>query len=212
MKLCYFVVFLFLFLWGCGSADKPRVFEKTYDVLDAQLDVIPSWLEDPYGWAEEFDAKEAAQSRYFVYLTELKNSRSLACKIARANATAFVAGEISQSIKESFGHGLSEEGGQLEEYVENTLVHEIEGSVIGARVHRTYWEQRFYRDEKNVGAERVGFVCAVLVKIGKGQLKLAMKRANEKLDQQVAPKARPMLKKALEEASNKLIQIDGPST
>ena len=161
---------LCLVCYGCSSDQKrPRKFKLSYQVIDAQQAVLPQWTDHPRPWAEKHDKKDIKDHRYFIYHTDLKNSRSLACKIATANATAIVAGEISQTVKESLGHGVegdtSNTDEKLEEYVESTLTRQIQSAVVGARVHRTYWEERSYRKDLGAKQDRQGFTCAVLVKI-----------------------------------------------
>ena len=211
--LTFFI--LGLLVCGCGSnqkGPKPRTFSRPYRVLNAQQGVIPGWVEDPQHWARKFDVRQASHNRYFVYDTGPKNSRSVACKIARANAVAHIAGEITQFIKQSLG--MSQQGDptavdeKLDEYVESTLAHEVQGFVVGARVYRTYWEYRSYQKDLGAAQDRQGFTCAALVKIKEDHLERAIRRAQKKLEAVASPQVKQNVRKALKDAAAKFNQLD----
>ena len=209
------VPFLCSLLYSCGSSEKgpqSRTFSWPYRVISAQQGIIPKWVEEPQTWAKKFDQEDAPQHRYFTYNTGPKNSRSIACKIAQANAVAHIAGEITQWIKQSLGVG--QEGDptkmdeKLEEYVESTLAQEVQGFVVGAKVYRTYWEHRLYK--KDLGADRDyrGFTCAALVKIQKINLERAIGRVQKKLESVANPQVKQNVKKSLEDAATRFNQLD----
>lgn len=213
MKLVIGILFS-LVLVSCGSSKKepePRKFKKPYEVVDAQYGVIPSWINEPQNWSKEKDVKDSKNFRYFVYETEPKNSRSIACKIAKANAVAGVAGEINQFIKESLGTSLqgapNDMDQKMEEYVENTLAQETQSFVVGARTHRTYWEQRSYRTDLGAQRNYRGFTCAALVKISKENLKKAIARAQKKIDGEVSPELKSKVQSALDDAAKKFVNL-----
>ncbi len=201
-------------LYACGSSDKkpePRVFKKNYDVVDAQYGIIPNWINEPQSWAKDND-KEAKEYRYFVYDTEPKNSRSIACKIAKANASASIATEISQFIKQSLGS--SKQGDptdmdeKLDEYVETTLAQEVQSFVVGARIHRTYWEQRDYKQDLGADKNFKGYTCAALVKISRQNLERAVRRAQKKIEGVANPEVKQNVRNALKDAADNFTKID----
>ena len=201
-------------LHSCGSSEKkprPRTFAPPYRVMNAQRGIIPKWVEEPLKWAQKFDNKDAPNYHYFSYNTEAKNSRSLACKIAQANAVANIAGEITQWIKQSLGVGQEGDPTQMDtklgEYVESTLAQEVQGFVVGARVHRTYWEHRLYQKDLGANRDYQGFTCAALVKIQKSNLERAIQRAQKKLEAVASPQVKHNVKKALEDAATQFNQI-----
>ena len=197
---------------ACGSRDKrlePRSFKPPYRVLNAKRGLSPQWSDAPEQWAREHD-READQYRYFTYETEPKNSRSVACKLAQANAVASIAGEMTQFIKQSLGASeqgeASSQGGRLEAYVETTLAREVQGFVVGASVYRTYWEHRSYQKSLGADRNRQGYMCAALVRIKRSQLERAMVRAQKKLEALASPEAKQNVKQALKEAARNFSQ------
>lgn len=202
-------------LVACGSSKKeepkPREFQKDYQVVDAQYGIIPSWINEPQEWAYDKDKRDSGEHRYFVYETEPKNSRAIACKIAKANAVAGVAGEITQFIKQSLGASVQGDASdfdqKLDEYVETTLAQETQAFVVGARAHRTYWEQRAYRKELGANRDYKGFTCAALVKISKRNLTRAINRAQKKIEGVVNPEVKNKVKQAIDTAEKKFVNL-----
>lgn len=212
------VLMISLIVIGCGSSSKkkeepkPRSFQKEYKVVDAQYGITPAWINEPQDWARSKDTKDANEYRYFVYDTDVKNSRSIACRIAKANASATIATEITQFIKQSLA--TSTQGNpidldsKLDEYVEATLAQEVQSFVVGARVFRTYWEQRKYMKELGADRDFKGFTCAALVKISRNNLQRAVRRAQKKIEGVANPEVKDNVKKALADAEKKFVELD----
>lgn len=188
-------------LASCSS----RSFNRDYEVVDASHQEVPEWVQEPREWAEDEDEDDEEKFRYYVFTTEPKNSRTTACEIAKARASSEIAGEISQFIKQSFAtstHGdPTEMDDKLSQYVEDNLAKEVQTSIVGARVHRTYWEKRRFLKEKGAKKDHDGYTCSALLKIGKDQLGSAFNRANEKLTEKAdTSEAKAKVSKAIEEA------------
>lgn len=197
---------------GCGSSSKdkepePREFERPYKVVDAKTGVIPLWINEPQEWASKNDKTDAKDHRYFVYDTELKNSRQIACQIAKARATGSIASEITQFIKQSLGQSAqgdpTDTDERLEEYVESTLAQEVQSFVVGAKVHRTYWEMRKYTVELGAERNKQGYVCSALVKISKDSLARAIRRAQKKIEGVANVETKENVKQALKDVEDK---------
>ena len=186
---------------SCSS----RKFKKDYEVVDASHKEIPEWLNEPREWADDVDDPDHEKSRYYVYTTEPKNSKSTACEIAKARAASVIADEISQFIKQSFAtstHGDPTAGdSKLSQYVEDNLAKEVQTFVVGAKVHRTYWEKQRFLKEKGAAKDYDGYTCSALLKISKDNLDVAFNRANQKLAQKAKnPDTKAKVAKAIEEA------------
>lgn len=215
-KILIVTLVLTLFaLLGCSSGEKKkeeRVFQKDYKLLDAQYGTIPSWMNDPEGWAKSNDAKDANDFRYFVYDTEPKRRRDIACQLAKAKASGSIAQEITQFIKQSFGQSVqgdpTDNDSRLNEYVESTLAQEVQSFIVGAQVHRTYWEKRAYKVELGAEENTVGYTCAALIKMSKASVKRAISRAQKRLEGvAVDPETKENVKNALKDAGDKFNQL-----
>ena len=118
MKNILIVVSLLILVSSCSSKPekvlpkgpeetKNDEIQKEYVVTDSISKTRPGWIEDSELWARSkgFDIKSY---RYFSFETEPKVSRSIACNLAKANARADIASEISTFIDKQLGS--SEEG------------------------------------------------------------------------------------------------------
>lgn len=200
MKALWSVIVLFL-LSSCSS----RSLEKDYKVVDASHQDIPEWVSDLEEWLDD-EAEENV--RYYYYMTEAKNSRSISCEIAKARSMSLVAEEISTFIKQSFAQSV--EGNPLDideklsEYVEDRLLKEVKATIVGAKTAKTYWEKRRFQKELGAKKDYDGFVCASLTSISKKNLEKAFKRAEKKLIKKAKNASKEKVKKILEEASEKI--------
>ncbi|MBT7766107.1 MAG: hypothetical protein HN730_03065, partial [Bdellovibrionales bacterium] len=181
-------------------------------LLDAKEAKTPSWINDPQEWAEDNDEKDFKDFRYFVYDTEAKKRRGIACQLARAKGSAEIASEITQFIKQSFGQSVQGDPTQnddaLEEYVETTLAQEVQSFIVGAKVYRTYWEQRAYREKKGADKDFTGYTCAALIKMSKKNIARAIRRAQRKLESVANPETKKNVKAALKDAADKFNELD----
>lgn len=205
---------LFLSFVGCSSAPEKREFEKDYSVIDAKYAAIPEWLNEPQDWARQNDVKDEKTHRYFVADVGPINHRGMACQHAKAKATADIASEITQFIKNSFGASAmgdpTESDQALEQYVEDTLAKEVQSFVVGAEVYRTYWEKRSYKKSLGADADKKGYVCHALVKITRDYLEKAIKRAQQKLEGVANPESKQKVQKALDGAAEAFSKLDKP--
>lgn len=165
---------------SCSSGPKEREFKVTYSVVNASQKVEPNWLNEPEkGERKEKDVKK---HDYFVSESEHKNKR-LCVKSAEARATAKVASEISQYIKNYYEENVS--GNQDEaaiSYMNENLTQDAQAFVVGAKVYRTYWEKRKYDMEKGASEDREVYACNALIKMNKSNLAKAIKRAVKKIE------------------------------
>lgn len=160
------------------DVDNSETIKKDYVIRDASSNLRPGWTVDAAEWAKvrsEADKTiDLNTYRYFSFETEPKNSREMACNLAKANARADIAGEITAFIQKTLGETTEGQAAidpnnpitaPLRSYVENNLVEKIQAIITGAAVEKTYWEFRQF--EKALGAKRdyKAFTCAVLVKV-----------------------------------------------
>lgn len=206
MKKILIVISMLVVLVGCS-----RKFKKDYDVLDASNQDIPEWIQEPQEWAEDKDEDDYKSHRYYVVDVEARKNREIACKIAKAQAAAKIAGEITTFIKNSFGqatHGdPRNKDEELSEYVEESLASEIQAFVVGAREQREYWEKRKFDKEKGATKNWTGFTCAKLMKISKKNLKKAFKRAEAKLTNKARTENKDLVKKAIKTAQDEYLKL-----
>ncbi len=184
-------------LTSCSSSKKERVpedivhqdIQRDYLVVDASSPVRPGWIEDAEIWSREHRGDNDSY-RYFSFETSPMSSRSIACSLARANATADIAREISTRIdsrlmQSTYGDPSINENSPhvrpLREYVEHTLSEEVQAEVSGARVLKTYWEKR--RFQKDMGAVRdyIGWTCASYIQMDASHLDRLINIAIEKV-------------------------------
>jgi hypothetical protein len=195
-----------------ASCSSGRTFKKTYELLDAKEAKVPSWINDPQEWAEDNDEKDFKEFRYFVYDTEAKKRRGIACQLARAKGSAEIASEITQFIKQSFGQSVqgdpTKNDDSLEEYVETTLAQEVQSFIVGAKIHRTYWEQRAYTEKKGADKDFTGYTCAALLKMSKKNIARAIRRAQRRLESVANPETKKNVKDALKDAAKKFNDLD----
>ena len=193
-------------LLGILGVSCSRGFERDYKVVDASHQEIPEWTEELHEWLDdEIDSDELKKNRFYVYHSEPKTSRDISCKIAKAESAASVASEISTFIKENFATATNgdptKSDQKLSEYVQNDLFKEVKATVTGIQEYRKYWEKRRFMKDEGAAKNWDGFVCSVLVKVPKSQLKKAFARTEEMLKKQSSNSAKDQVSKIMEKAA-----------
>lgn len=197
---------------GCSSkrkvkeVDNTETIKRDFEVRDASSNFRPAWIEDAEVWAEQEEKDK--DSRWFAFETEAKVNREIACNLAKANARADVAAEITTFIQKTLA--ASTEGAAaidpanpktqpMRDYVSNTLAERVQSLVHGAAVTKTYWEKRQFMKDKGAKKDHIGFTCAVLVKMNKKILKEAILKASEEVVGKADdPEVKENVKKALD--------------
>lgn len=186
-----------------------RTLEKDYRVVDASKEEVPEWVSDLEEWLDDEEEEEDLEKhRYYIYSTEPKNSQSLSCELAKAKAVSSAAGEISTYIKNSLAQSVNGDptktNESLSEYVQSDMLKEVEASIVGAQIYKTYWEKRRYEKEKGAKKDWDGYVCTSLVRVPKDQLKIAFERTQKALAAKVENNsAKADVEKLLKNASKK---------
>ena len=185
-----------------------RTLEKDYKVVDASKQEVPEWVSDLDEWLDdEQEEDEVKDHRYYTYTTEAKSSQSLSCELAKAKAASSAAAEISTYIKDSLAQSVhgdpTAKKSDLSEYIQNNMLKEVEASVVGGQVLKTYWEKRRFDKELGAGKNWDGFVCTSLVKVSKKQLKIAFARTQKALEAKVDNTSKAEVTKLLEKAAEK---------
>ncbi len=135
-------------------------------------------------------------------------NREIACNLAKANARADVAAEITTFIQKTLAASTEGQAAidpanprtqPMRDFVSNTLAERVQSLVHGAAVTKTYWEKRLFM--KNLGAKKdyTGFTCAVLVRMDSKVLKEAVLKASEEVVNKADdPAVKENVKKALD--------------
>ncbi len=181
--------------FSCSS----RKLQKDYKVVDASQMEIPEWISEYEEYLEDVDTKKF---NFYKYETEPKNNREMACKIAKAEASSHVAGELKTKIKDvltkSTEGDATELGGKLDEYVSNTMVMDIESSLSGLKIAKTYWEKRAYSKELGATNDYRAWSCSVLLKISKKDLKNSLAKVEAKAVELAPNKAKENVKNMID--------------
>ena len=205
-----------LFFVSCGSSDKKkeekkvetRTFKKDYNLVDASSGVLPTWIESP---PKGDKSKARKKHRYFVNESAHKSKR-LCLKSAEARATARVAAEIAQFMKNTFSEAT--QGGDDEdvtEYMQEQLAQEAQSFIVGASVHRTYWEKRRYLETLGAEEDKTEYNCYALVKMSKKNLEKAVRNSRKKLLDNISePEVKQKTDKILKDVSKKFAALDAP--
>lgn len=212
MKLSLITLAVLALAVGCSSAPKKevRTFQKQYVVVDAATPSIPDWIDEP-AKASGDEEKEIKANQYFIAETNLVESKRLCIKSAQARATSEIASQIAQVIKNDYTE--STQGGTnqgVEEYMNEALANEAMAFIAGAKVAKTYWEERQYK--LDLGAERdsKSFTCFALVKIPKNILDRAVENSVQKfLGQLKDTESKQQAKEALKDVADKMNQMQG---
>ena len=199
-------------LVSCASSKKEvnqveeRSFKKDYHLVDASSKVLPTWIDAP----EKGDKSKArAKNKYFI--NESSNiSKRLCVRSAEARATAKIAQEIAQFLKNSYSE--ASQGGADEdvtEYMQEQLATESQAFVVGSSVVKTYWEKRAYKEVLGAPENISKYNCFALVKMSNKNLDKAISMSRAKLLSEIKdPEVKKKTDAALKDVANKFKQID----
>ncbi|HLW56314.1 MAG TPA: hypothetical protein VKY27_02960 [Bacteriovoracaceae bacterium] len=211
-----------ILLYGCSSSskrevkdvDNSRTIKKDYEVKDASSHFRPGWIEDAEQWASQ-EGWDVKKYRYFSFETEPNSSRQMACNLAKANARADIASEITTFIKKSLA---SSEQGQIaldpnnpssepiRSYVQNDLSERVQGLIHGSSIVKTYWEKRNYLVKLGAKKNYVGQTCAVLIRMDQDRLKEAINKAAQGIEKSATPELKQNVQKALENLEDEFLK------
>ncbi len=221
MKLSYLIALMTLVTFvSCASkrkvkeVDNTATIKKDYEVRDASSNFRPAWIEDVQAWAEQ--EKKDDKWRWFSFETEPKVNREIACNLARANARADIAGEITTFIQKSLAASTEGQAAidpsnprtqPMRDYVSNTLAEKVQSLIHGAAVTNTYWEKRQFLQKLGAKKDYIGFTCATLVRMDTKVLKEAVSRAAEGVANQASdPELKENVKKALDKIDEDFVK------
>jgi len=211
-----------MLLFGCSSApkrvvkdvDNSKTIKRDYEVKDASSHLRPGWIEDAEIWAKQ-EGWDVKKYRYFSFETEPSTSRQMACNLAKANARADIASEITTFIKKSL---TSSEQGQIvidpnnpesesvRSYVQNELSERVQALIHGSSIVKTYWERRSYLVKLGAKKNYIGQTCAVLVRMEVDQLQQAIKKAAQGIENSANPNLKDNVQKALENLDEEFLK------
>ena len=186
-----------------------RTFKVDYDLVEASDKQLPDWIKDP-SKAEKLSS-ERKKFRYFV--NESSNDSQRLCeKSAEARATAHIAAEIAQFMKNSYAEatqaGASEE---VSEYMQEQLAQEAQSFIVGASIVKKYWEKRSYKEALGASEDKVKFYCYAAVKMSKKDLEKAIDRSKAKLLGEIPePEVKVKTNAALKDVAKKFSDLDKP--
>jgi hypothetical protein len=196
------LLLLIIFTVSCSS-NPERDFDKEFKVVDASSKAIPEWIDEP----EEGDKENARkESRYFISESSHSNKR-LCNRSAQARATAKIAQEIAQFIKNSYAEATQgSDDTDISQYMQEQLGQEAQSFVVGSKVVQTYWEKRRYLKELGASKNQTKYNCFALVKMKKEDLKKAVELSRKKLLENVKnPETKAKTEKVLEDIGQKFI-------
>lgn len=212
MKNVWLSLGLGLLLMACSSykpkvVDNKSTIEKDYKVTDASSRYRPTWIEDAQYWSKE-NKEDIKNWNFFSFETGARADRELACDMAKAQVKADIASGIKTKIdktldsyREDSSTALNE-GGFVRSYIDRSLKSKISQNLVGTQIVKTYWEKRNFKKDLGAARDYVGYTCAILSKIQKKNLEIAVNKAFSDLYQQSKKlkTAKPELEKALKEA------------
>lgn len=213
------VLVTLLGLASCGSSkpksdgdvvepiEPARTAKKDYEVLDFSEASTPSWVKHPS--QVDFTNEEREKNRYFVNEASHTDQR-LCTKSAEVRATARVASEIAQFMKNSYAEATQGGGDEkVSEYMQEQLAQDAESFLVGVQVTKTYWEKRKYQEKLGAPEDKTKFYCYAVVKMDKKHLENALKKSADKLLNEVKnPEVKQKTDKILKEASSKFTELD----
>jgi hypothetical protein len=214
MKTIQIVGLLTLFsLVGCASkkdtvenTNEVRTFKKDYVVINASSERLPMWIDKP---SLGDKIKAVKKNRYFVNESTHVNKR-LCLRSAEARATARVAQEIAQFMKNSYAEATQGSADEdVTEYMQEQLATESQAFVIGASVLKTYWEKRGYKESLGAQKDMSKYSCFALVKMSKERIEEAVKKSRKKLIDGIKdPEVKVKTNKALDHVAKKFSDLD----
>ncbi len=198
-------------LVGCASSkseqkSEERTFKKDYVLMDASQKKLPNWIQKP---SKGDKSKARKKNRYFVNESAHTNKR-LCMRSAEARATARIAQEIAQFMKNSYAEAT--QGGADEdvtEYMQEQLATESQAFIVGSSVLKTYWELRGYKEALGAEEDMKKYNCFALVKMSKKSLEKAVKKSRAKLLGEIEdPEVKKKTDKALDHVADKFNKLD----
>lgn len=215
----FLLLTLGLILLGCGSASREeptaapeaeRDYDFEYKIIDSSEGDRPSWILNPF---KADEGEVAKKNRYFVSEGSHRDKR-LCLKSAGARASAEVAGEISQFIKNTYSEATQGESDEdVSQYMQEQLTQEIQSFVVGARVGRKYWELRKYMKEMGASKDYKVYQCYVLVQIDKSNLNKAIEMARKKILNSISDsEVKKKTEEAIKDAEEKYDNLEKPVT
>ncbi len=189
-----------------SEPQEARTFKPDFEVMDASEKIIPEWIKVP----SKVDREDLRENhRYFVNESNNKNQR-LCEKSAEARASAQVASEITQFIKNSYAEAT--QGGENEEvsqYMQEQLAQETQAFVVGASLRKKYWEKRSYKVSLGAVSDEVKYYCYAVIRMTKKDLEKATDMARLKLLQSIkAPEVKKKTEDALKDVAKKFSELD----
>lgn len=216
--LCLTMLVTLLGLASCGSSkpkadaeiieplEPARTAKKDYEVLDFSDASTPTWVKHP----SQIDPEdERSKNRYFISEASHTDQR-LCIKSSEVRATARIASEIAQFMKNSYSEATQGGGDEkVSEYMQEQLAQDAESFLVGAQVSKTYWEKRKYQEKLGAPEDKTKFYCYSLVKMDKKQLETAIKKSSDKLLSGVKnPEVKKKTEKILKEVGNKFTELE----
>ena len=193
---------------GCASKKdekyQERNFSESYTVTEASLNAFPKWIDEPENYAT---TNEGKSFRYFTSSAENKNQR-LCLKSAQVRATAEIATEISQFVKNTYAESSVGGDALVEHYMEESLASQAEAFVVGAQIEKNYWEKRKYEIERGAEENKSIYQCYALVKMDKTLLEKAIKSSLEKLYSSISkPEVKEKTQEILKDVAQKFNEL-----
>jgi hypothetical protein len=199
---------------GAAEVEKPnpnpeRTFKLDYDLIEASDKQLPEWIKDPS--KAEKSSDERKKNRYFVNESS-HDSQRLCEKSAEARATAHIAAEIAQFMKNSYAEAT--QGGESEEvseYMQEKLGQEAQSFIVGTTMLKKYWEKRSYKESLGASEDKVKYYCYAVVRMSKKDLEKAVDRSRAKLLGEIpAPEVKVKTDEVLKDVSKKFTELDKP--
>lgn len=203
---------------SCGSSSKKKEAEVD-DTLKVQIDyklqetstgksTPPEWIQEP---SKGDKADNRKKYRYFVNESK-HSSKRLAVRSAEARASARIAQEIAQFMKNTFAEAT--QGGEEEEvteYMQEQLAQEAQTFIVGAEVIKTYWEKRRYLESMGAEEDKTVYTAFALVRMSKKNLEKAVQRSRAKLLGTIeAPEVKKKTDKILKDVDEAFSKLDKP--
>lgn len=198
---------------SCGSSKKKpkgeEITEKTYKLVETSTnhDKRPDWVFDPPSFNSE---KTRKKFRYFVSESESPNRR-LAEKSSQTRATAKIAAEVAQFIKNSYAESV--QGGpdeDVSEYMQEQLASETQAFVVGAQALETFWEKRRYLEKMGAEEDKSVYKAYTLVRIKKKDVEKMVKAAKKRLIDRIPSETKSKTNKALKDVEKAFSDLDKP--
>lgn len=203
-----FALSLLLLFTACSSSNNKKIdtepnpnpvreFKAEFETVDASEKQFPDWVNEPAKIEKNLD--ERSKFRYFV--NESSNESQRLCeKSAEARATAHIAGEIAQFIKNSYAEATQEESS----YMQDSLGQEIQSFIHGSSLAKKYWEKRHYKKALGSTDEKVIYYCYAVVRMGKKDLEEAVSNAVKKMiAKAINPESKAKTQEVLKDVAKK---------